>query len=67
MNDGAMWRELAVRVGITTIFVAIAFFAFRISAWAWLIPAFVGLMVVLKWRVRRADDADEHLGDEPPR
>jgi hypothetical protein len=61
MRDPRCWREVLIRGGMTTVLVAVLYFAEELSPWVWLIPPAIIGLVLLRWAVRRADWGEDVL------
>jgi len=52
MRDPRCWREVLIRGGMTTVLVAVLYFALDLDPWIWLVPAAIVALVLLRWAVR---------------
>ena len=52
MRDPRCWREVFIRGGMTTILVAVFYFALDLDPWIWLVPVGIVALVLLRWAVR---------------
>ncbi|MBC7234327.1 MAG: hypothetical protein H5T69_00680 [Chloroflexi bacterium] len=59
------WRELYIRVGMTTILAAIAYFILGVDIWIWAIPVGVSALVLAKWLLRPPEAVDPDDQEQP--
>ena len=52
MRDPRCWREVMIRGGMTTVLVAVLYFALDLDPWIWLVPVAIVGLVLLRWAVR---------------
>jgi len=52
MRDPRCWREVMIRGGMTTVLVAVLYFALDLDPWIWLAPVAIVALVLLRWAVR---------------
>ncbi len=59
MRDPRCWREVLIRAGMTAIIAAVLYLFLKATAWVWLAPPGVALLVLLKWQFRSRDAGHE--------
>lgn len=64
MRDPRCGREVVIRAGMTAIIAAVLFIFLKASAWVWLAPPGVALLVLIKWQFRPRDGSREGEADE---
>lgn len=64
MRDPRCWREVLIRVGMTSGLAAIASLILHADPWIWVFPVITAVMVLAKWKFQPREGDGKKEDDE---